>query len=111
MLGRSEEVKGNEKRGVLFFWGRVLCVVGILQALLAAFFVSIALGAIGAFLGVAGYFLGSRKLGIATIAVGMVSIFVGLFIGQGGTTISYDATLNGIKETIQHPFSDNRFQG
>ena len=110
MLVRNEEVRGNEKRGVLLFWGRALCVAGILQALLGAYFVSIALGAIGAFLGVAGYFLGTRKLGVATIVVGMVSIFVGLFIGQGGTTISYDATLNGIKETIQHPFSDNRFQ-
>lgn len=108
---RNEEVRGNEKRGILLFWGWALCVAGILQALLGAFFVSIALGALGAFLGAAGYFLGSRKLGVATIVVGMISIFVGLFVGQGSIAISYDATLNGIKETIQHPFSDNRFQG
>lgn len=85
--------------------GRVLCMVGIALALIGAYFVSIALGAVGIALGVAGYYLGPQNLGRVAIVLGVVSIFVGLFMGQGVIPGSYDEEVNGIKETIQDPFS------
>lgn len=81
-------------------------MVGIVLALIGAYFVSIALGAVGVALGVAGYYLGPQNLGRVTIALGVVSICDGLFAGQGVIPGSYDEAVNGIKETIQDPFSD-----
>ena len=70
-----------------------------------AYLVSIALGAAGIVLGVAGYYLEAQNLGRVTIVLGAVSIFVGLFVGQGVIPGSYYEAVNGIKETIQDPFS------
>ena len=88
------------------FWGRVLCVLGIVLALIGALFVSIATEGIAIALGVAGYFLGARSLGITTIVLSVVGMFLGLLAGQGVMLGAYDEAVNGVKETIQDPFSD-----
>ena len=44
----------------------------------------------------------AQNLGRVAIVLGVVSILV----GQGATPGSYDEAVNGIKETIQNPFSD-----
>ena len=75
--------------------GRVLCVAGILLALIGAYFVSVALGAAGIILGVVGYALGTRRLGAATVVLGVASIFVGLLVGQGVVADSYDRAVDG----------------
>ena len=77
------------------FWGRVLCVPGLVLAVIGAYFVSVALGAGGIVLGVAGYTLGTRRLGAATVVLGVASIFVGLLVGQGVMAGSYDRAVDG----------------
>ena len=63
------------------FWGRVLCAVGILLAVIGAFFVSIASEGMGIGLGVAGYLLGARALGVTTIVLCVAAALVSLFVG------------------------------
>ena len=75
--------------------GRVLCVAGIILALIGAYFVSVALGAAGIVLGVVGYALGARRLGAATVVLGVASIFLGLLVGQGVVAGSYDRAVDG----------------
>ena len=75
--------------------GRVLCVARIVLAVIGAYFVSVALGAVGIVLGVAGYALGARRLGAAATVVGVASIFVGLLAGQGVMAGSYDRAVDG----------------
>ncbi len=100
-MRRNEEARRNGREGsrVGVFWGRLLCMVGILLGIVGSFFVSVALGALGIFLGVAGDFMGAHNLGRMTIILGVVSIFVGLFIGQGVMAGSYDEMVNGFKES------------
>jgi C4-dicarboxylate transporter len=62
---------------------------------IGAYFVSVALGAVGIVLGVVGYALGARRLGAAAVVAGAASIFVGLLVGQGVMAGSYDRAVNG----------------
>jgi hypothetical protein len=75
--------------------GRVLCVTGIVLAVIGAFFVSVALGAASIILGVVGYALGARRLAVITVVLGTISIFVGLLVGQGVMAGSYDRAVDG----------------
>lgn len=84
----------KNKNGTVLL-GRVLCVVGIILAVIGALFVSVALGAGGIVLGVVGYALGARRLGTVTVVLGVVSIFVGLLVGQGVMAGSYDRAVDG----------------
>ena len=70
-------------------------MAGIILAVVGAYFVSVALGAVGVVLGVAGYALGARRLGAATAVAGVASIFVGLLAGQGVMAGSYDRSVDG----------------
>ena len=66
-------------------------MIGILLAVVGAYFVPVATEGIGIALGVAGYALGARTLGAATIVLCVVGIFVGLLVGPGVIPGSYDA--------------------
>ncbi len=70
-------------------------MAGLILAVIGAYFVSVALGAVGIVLGVVGYALGARRLGAATVVLGVVSIFVGLLVGQGVMAGSYDRAVDG----------------
>ena len=52
------------------FWGSVVCVAGMVLAVIGAYFVSVALGTVGIVLGVVGYALGARRLGAVTVILG-----------------------------------------
>lgn len=80
-------------------------MVGIVLAIVGAFFVSIASEGIGVTLGVTGYLLGARALGVATIVLCMAAL-VGLFVGPYAMPGTYDELVNGIKEVIQYPLSE-----
>lgn len=89
------------------FFGRVLCVIALLFCVpVGILFVSVATGAVGIILGVAGYTLGARTLGRLAVALCMAAMFLGLLVGQGAMPGSYDAALDGVKESLQAPFSD-----
>ena len=103
MRENDETRKSRKRLGV--FWGQALCTVGILLAIVGAFFVSIASEGIGAALGVAGYQLGARALGFTTIVLCVAAAFVGLFVGPYAMPGTYDELVNGIKEVIQYPLS------
>ena len=111
-MRRNEEARRNRGKGsrVGAFWGRALCVLGMLFVIVGSFFVSVALGALGVFLGLAGDILGARELGRVTVLLGAISIFVGLFIGQGSMASSYDSMVDRVKKTVQYPLSDNSFR-
>jgi putative Mn2+ efflux pump MntP len=104
-MRENDETRKSRKR-LGAFWGRVLCTVGIVLAIVGAFFVSIASEGIGATLGVAGYLLGARALGVTTIVLCVVAAFVGLFVGPYAMPGTYDELVNGIKEVIQDPLSE-----
>ncbi len=104
MRENDERRKSRKRLGA--FWGRVLCAVGIVLAIVGAFFVSIASEGIGIALGVAGYMLGVRALGVTTIVLCVAAAAVGLFVGPYAMPGSYDELVNGIKEVIQYPLSD-----
>ena len=85
--------------------GRALCVVALLFCVpVGVLFVSVATGAVGIVLGVAGYLLGARSLGRLAVVACTAAMFLGLLVGQGAIPGSYDALLDGIKETLQDPF-------
>lgn len=107
---REEEPPGKKMEGKVLA-GQVLCTLGIILSGIGAYFVSVALGAVGIGLGVVGYSLGARDLGRGVVVLGIVSIFAGLLIGQGAMPGSYDAALDGVKETLQAPFSDPTRRG
>lgn len=69
-------------------------------------FVSIATEAVGIVLGVVGYALGARRLGSLAVVLCTAAMFLGLLVAQGVVPGSYDEAVNGIKETLQHPFSN-----
>jgi uncharacterized membrane protein len=85
------------------FFGRGLCVFGLVLAVVGAYFVSMATGATGIALGVVGYYLGARTLASATIFLCVAAPFVGLLVGQGFIPGPYDGEADGVKETIQNP--------
>ena len=70
-------------------------MAGMALALIGAYFVSVALGAVGIVLGVVGYALGAPRLGAAAVVAGVASIFVGLLVGQGVMAGSYDRAVDG----------------
>ncbi len=85
--------------------GRALCVVALLFCVPAgALFVSVATGAVGIVLGVTGYLLGAHGLGRLAVVLCTAAMFLGLLVGQGAIPGSYDALLDGIKETLRDPF-------
>jgi putative Mn2+ efflux pump MntP len=104
-MRENDETRKSRKR-LGAFWGRALCTVGIVFAIVGAFFVSIASEGIGAALGVAGYLLGARALGVTTIVLCVAAAFVGLFVGPYAMPGTYDELVNGIKEVIQYPLSE-----
>ena len=57
-------------------------------------------------LGVAGYLLGAHALGVTTIVLCVAAALVGLFVGPYALPGSYNELVNGIKEVIQYPLSD-----
>ncbi|MDP8926190.1 MAG: hypothetical protein M3M97_04595 [Actinomycetota bacterium] len=67
---------------------------------------SIASEGIGIALGMVGYLLGALTLGVATVVLCVVAALVGLFVGPYAMPGSYDELVNGIKEVIQYPPSD-----
>ena len=79
MIENDETSKSRKRAGA--FWGRVLCAVGILLAVIGAFFVSIASEGMGIALGVAGYLLGAHALGVTTIVLCVAAALVSLFVG------------------------------
>ena len=99
MRANDETRKSRKRLGA--FWGRVLCVFGILLAVVGAYFVSVATEGVGIALGVAGYAFGARTLGITTIVLCVIGMFVGLLVGQGVIPGSYDEPVDGIQESIQ----------
>ena len=99
-MAENERARSNGK-GLKVFWGRVLCVFGILLAVVGAYFVSVATEGVGIALGVAGYAFGARTLGITTIVLCVIGMFVGLLVGQGVIPGSYDEPVDGIQESIQ----------
>ena len=99
MRENDERSKSRKRLGA--FWGRVLCAVGIVLAIVGAFFVSIASEGIGIALGVAGYLLGARSLGAATVVLCVAAALVGLFVEPYAMPGSYDELVNGIKELMQ----------
>ena len=81
----------------------VFCVpVGIL-------FVAVATGAVGVILGMVGYALGARRPGFVAVVLCAAAMFLGLLVGQGAIPGSYDAALDGVKETLQAPFSNPNY--
>lgn len=76
--------------------GRAVSVIGILLSIVSAYYVSIALGALGMILGMAGYALGSRNLGRATVIIGLLAIFAGLLFGQDVMAGAYDRAVDGV---------------
>ena len=94
----------SDDRGKAFI-GRVLCAVALLFCVpVGVLFVSVATGAVGIVLGVVGYLLGARGLGRLAVVLCTAAMFLGLLVGQGAIPGSYDAVLDGIKETLQDPF-------
>ncbi len=88
------------------FVGRVLSVVALVFCVpVGVLFVSVATGAVGIMLGVVGYTLGARRLGALAVVLCTAAMFLGLLVGQGAMPGSYDAVLDGIKETIQDPLA------
>ncbi len=85
------------------FFGRGLCVLGLVLTVVGAYFVSLATEAMGIALGVVGYYLGARTLASATILLGAAALFVGLLVGQGFIAGPYDGEADGVKESIQDP--------
>ncbi len=89
------------------FVGRALSVVALVFCVpVGVFFVSVAAGAVGIVLGVAGYALGARRFGGSAVVLCTVAMLLGLLIGQGAMPGSYDAVLDGVKETIQDPLPE-----
>ncbi len=87
--------------------GRIFSTFAVLFCVpVGVLFVSIATPAVGIVLGVAGYALGARRLGGVAVVLCTVAMFLGLLAGQGAIPGSYDAILDGVKETIQDPFSN-----
>ncbi len=85
--------------------GRALCGIALLFCVpVGILFVSIATGAVGIVLGGVGYLLGARSLGRVAVVACTAAMFLGLLVGQGAMPGSYDALLDGIKETLQDPF-------
>ena len=97
-MRENDERKSRKRLGA--FWRRVLCAVGIVLAIVGAFFVSIANEGIGIALGVAGYLLGARTLGAATVVLCVAGALVGLFVGPYAMPGSYDEWVSGIKELM-----------
>jgi hypothetical protein len=62
--------------------GRVLSIIGLILAVIGAFFVSVALNGLGMILGMLGYALGSRILGSVASWLSLITIFIGMFFGQ-----------------------------
>jgi type III secretory pathway component EscR len=75
---------------------RLLCAVGILLALIGAFFISIALNALGIVFGMLGYALGARWLGPAAVVLALVTLLAGLLLGQGVVPGAYDRITDGL---------------
>lgn len=88
--------QSTDETGV--FFGRLLCVLGIVLALIGAFFISVATNVLGMILGMLAYGAGSRRLGTLTIVLAVVTLAIGLFIGQGALPGAYDRITNGLSE-------------
>ena len=77
------------------YMGRLLCVTGIVLAVIGGFFVSIAVSALAVVLGMLGYAMGARSMGRATIILAFVTLIGGLLLGQGVMPGAYDRITNG----------------
>lgn len=73
---------GGAAEAKLFF-GRLLCVLGLVLLLPGAYFVSVAVEFVTLCFGIVGYYLGARRLGIAVVVLSVVAAVVGLLVGQG----------------------------
>lgn len=75
---------------------RLLCAVGILLAVIGAFFISVALNVLGMVLGMVGYTLGARRLGPITVVLALLTLVIGLLLGQGVLPGAYDRITDGL---------------
>ena len=96
----EEQNAGKSESRVLL--GRLLAGIGLVFCVpVGAYFVSLAIEAVGILLGVAGYALGSRTLGTVTVAACVAAGLVGLLVGQGVIPGSYDLTVDGVYRFLQ----------
>ncbi len=75
-------VSGGESRSGSV-WGRVVCVLGLISALVGAFGLDVSLEAVGILLGAVGYALGASRLGIVTVIFSTLALIFLLAVGQG----------------------------
>lgn len=84
---------GRQQRSL--FPARALCVIGLIFAVVGAFFVSVGTAVLGVLLGMVGYFLGARAFGTAVVLLSIATLFIGLLIGPLSIPGSYDQPTNG----------------
>ncbi|CAA9460343.1 MAG: hypothetical protein AVDCRST_MAG28-3200 [uncultured Rubrobacteraceae bacterium] len=80
--GLAPAVGGKEGTTKVFF-GRVVCAVGLISAVVGAFSVDVSLEVVGIVLGALGYALDASKLGILTIVFSTIALVFLLAAGQG----------------------------
>lgn len=80
------------------FAARALCAIGLLLAIIGAFFISVAMNVLAMVLGMLGYALGARLLGPATVILALLTLLAGLLLGQGALPGAYDRITDGIIE-------------
>lgn len=103
-MGREANRETGSGRALV---GRIFSAIALLFCVpVGVLFVSIATPAVGIVLGVVGYALGARRLGGVAVVLCTAAMFLGLLVGQGAIPGSYDAILDGVKETIQDPIPD-----
>lgn len=70
-------------------------MIGLIFAVVGAFFVSVGTAVLGVLLGMVGYFLGARVLGTVVVLLSVAALFIGLLIGPLSIPGSYDQPTNG----------------
>lgn len=91
----------TERSGGSLIVGRMLCSVGVILAVIGAYFVSVGTDVVGIVLGATGYYLGARTFGVVVIILSTVTFFVGLLVGQDVIPGSYDEVVNGLSRTFE----------
>ena len=84
--GETAEVTtaaGGREATAKVFFGRIVCVLGLISAVVGAFGLDASLEAVGLLLGVVGYALGASKLGTVTVVLSMGALIFLLAASQG----------------------------
>jgi len=74
---------GGESSRSRIVWGQVVCVLGLISALVGAFGLDVSLEAVGILFGAVGYALGASRLGIVTVIFSTIALIFLPAIGQG----------------------------